>query len=105
MKISEEHKQKAREIRLILANLEPEVLYHLASFMDIEDDEVMCSQCVYEAMEKADICSEDGIPQEHILRLGMHLPDIKIICNFQQTDDGRYDTDVAEIVKCTSSEQ
>lgn len=36
MNITEEHKQKAREIRIMLSRLEPEVKYCLADFMDFE---------------------------------------------------------------------
>lgn len=106
MKISEEHKEKAREIKIILSRLEPEVLYHLALFMDFDPcDEGMFSQCVYEAIEKADVYSSDGKPQDFILRMGLALPDIKVRINFQDIGDGMYETGEAEIVKCTSSEQ
>ena len=100
MKISEEHKQKAREIRIILDRLEPEVLYHLARFMDFDPcDEGMSSQCVYEAMEKADVHSSDGKSQDFILRMGLNLLDIKVRVNFQDIGDGMYETGEVEIVK------
>lgn len=101
MKISEENRKKAVEIRHMISKLDPEVLYALADFMDIEGfaDDGMQSRCVYEAMEKADVHSTDGSPQKYFMFMGMALPTIKVQCNFQDIGDGMYETDIAEILK------
>ena len=88
-------------MRIAISRLEPEVLYAMADFMDFEgqSDEGMRSQCVYEAMETADVWSEDGKPQVFNLDMGMSLPRIKVRVNFQQVDEETWETDHAEILK------
>ena len=51
MNITEEHKQKARELKILISRQDPEVLYWLSNFMDIDQDSDggMFSQCAYEA--------------------------------------------------------
>ena len=99
MNISEEARQKAREIKIMLSRLEPEVLYSLADFMDVEGcaDDGMHSQCVYEAAERADIWSNDGKPQEFIMYMGMSLMPVIVTYNFQQVDEEDYEIANAEI--------
>lgn len=99
MNIDEKHRLKAAEIKIMLSKLEPQVLYCLADFMDIEPwaDDGMHSQCVYEAFERADVHSGDGTRQKFDLCMGMSLPRIKVVCNFQDIGDGDFETGNAEI--------
>lgn len=100
MNITEEHKQKAREIRIMLSRLEPEVRYCLADFMDFEgqSDEGMRSQCAYEAAETIDVYSEDGLPQTHFLDMGMSLGRIKVRFTFQKVDEEAYEIETFDVL-------
>ena len=100
MNITEEHKQKAREIKIMLSRLEPEVRLCLADFMDFEgqSDEGMRSQCPYEAAELIDVYSEDGKPQEFILDMGMSLKSVKIKFTFQQVDEETYEIETYDVL-------
>jgi hypothetical protein len=99
MKITEEHRKKAFDIKIMLSRLEPEVRYTLAQFMDLYEnsDEGMRSQCVYEALETADVYSNTGDQQKFVLAMGMSLKPVNIAVNFQDIGDGCYET-VAEIL-------
>ena len=111
MNITEEHKQKAREIRIMLSRLEPEIKYCLSDFMDFEgqSDDGMRSQCAYEAAEMIDVWSEDGKPQEYILDLGMGLGQVNVCFTFQQVDEESWKIETYDVLpikkKDTKNEQ
>lgn len=100
MNITEEHKQKAREIKIMLSRLEPEVLCLLADFMNFEgqSDDGMRSQCPYEAAEMIDVFSTDGKPQEFILDMGMSLKSVKIKFTFQKVDEESYEIETYDVL-------
>lgn len=101
MNITEEHKQKAREIKIMLSRLEPQVKYYLAEFMDFEgqSDEGMKSQCAYEAAETIDVWSNNGEPQEHLLDLGLGLGRVKVRFTFQKVDEESYETETFDVLE------
>jgi hypothetical protein len=107
MNITEEHKQKAREIEIMLSRLEPEVLLHLADFMDFEgqSDEGIRSQSPYEAAEMIDVYSTDGEPQEFILDMGMSLKSVKVKFTFQEVDEKSYEIETYDVLPVDSGEQ
>ena len=100
MNITEEHKKKAMDVKIMLSRLEPEVIYCLADFMDFEgqSDEGLHSQCAYEAAEMVDVYSEDGRPQTYLLDLGMNLGRIKVEFLFQKVDEEAYEIETFNIV-------
>lgn len=99
MNITEEHKKKAQEIKIMLNRLDPQVLYCLANFMDFEgwSDEGMNSQCAYEAADKADVYSTDGQPQTLILDMGLSLGSVKIQFIFQKVDEESYEIETFDV--------
>ena len=106
MNITEEHKQKAREIRVMLSRLEPEVKYYLADFMDFEgqSDDGMRSQCAYDAAEMIDVWSEDGEPQEFILDMGMGLGQVNVRFTFKQVDEKSWKIETYDILPIEKKE-
>lgn len=89
MKIEKKHKLRAKRIRQIIANQNPEVLYAMSDFMDLEgqSDEGMFSQNVYDAAELFDVYSTDGTNQHHRLDMGMSLPSIEVKFTFSLIDN------------------
>lgn len=100
MNITEEHKQKAREIKIMLSRLEPQVLYCLADFMDFEgqSDEGMRSQCAYEAAECIDVYSTDGEEQTIPLDMGTNLGRVMIKFKFQKVDEETWETETYDVL-------
>ena len=105
MNITEEHKQKAREIKIMISRLDPEVKYCLADFMDFEgqSDEGMRSQCAYEAAEMIDVYSTDGKSQSYALDLGMSLGQINTEFTFQKVDEETFEIETFNVIKNKSS--
>lgn len=91
MKLTDEHRAKAIQIRNLLKEQPAEVLYILSDFMDFDDYEAMSSQSVYDAAEKADIYSTDGEDITLILGMGMCLPRLKVTLHFEKDEYGDWE--------------
>ena len=73
-----------------LAALTPDERLYMAQFVAHEDacDEGMNCEDVYQTLEYADVCSDDGKPEVIKINLGMCLPPVKIEVYFKKDGAG-----------------